>query len=151
MRRPITILAASFFLSRPEVAVTDPVGSEPRESPGREWRRWDSWTNSSWNQEAQCWSTSPGITRARQTFEEAVGRVQPAVEGVITQLRSLSQVPDEVHVEFGLDLNAEVGAFVAAVSTTANFTVALTWRRDPASEQPQPGSNVSATGGHGTS
>src|SRR5215831_20842004 len=39
MRRPITILAASFFLSRPEVAVTDPVGSEPRESPGREWRR----------------------------------------------------------------------------------------------------------------
>jgi len=91
------------------------------------------------------------VERARQTFEEAVGRVQPAVEGVITQLRSLSQVPDEVHVEFGLDLNAEVGAFVAAVSTTANFTVALTWRRDPASEQPQPGSNVSATGGHGTS
>ena len=91
------------------------------------------------------------VERARQTFEEAVGRVQPAVEGVITQLRSLSQVPDEVHVEFGLDLNAEVGAFVAAVSTTAIFTVALTWRHDPVSEQPQPGSNVSATGGHGTS
>ena len=91
------------------------------------------------------------VERARQTFEEAVGRVQPAVEGVITQLRSLAEVPDEVHVEFGLDLHAEAGAFIAAVSTTANFTVALTWRRDPASTQPPPGRNNSATGGHGTS
>jgi hypothetical protein len=89
--------------------------------------------------------------RARQTFEEAVGRVRPAVEGVIGQLRSLAEMPDEVHVEFGLDLSAEAGAFIAAVSTTANFTVALTWRRDPASTQPQLGSNVSAVGGHETS
>jgi hypothetical protein len=91
------------------------------------------------------------VERARQTFEEAVGRVKPAVEGVITQLRSLAEVPDEVHVEFGLDLHAEAGAFIAAVSTTANFTVALTWRRDPVSAEPQPGSNVSAADGHGTS
>ena len=91
------------------------------------------------------------VERARQTFEEAVGRVRPAVEGIIAQLRSLAEVPDEVHVEFGLDLNAEAGAFIAAVSTTANFTVALTWRRDPVSERPQPGSNISATSGHGTS
>ena len=68
--------------------------------------------------------------RAQQTFEEAVGRVRPAVEGVITQLRSLTEAPDEVHVEFGIDLHAEAGAFIAAVSTTANFTVALTWRRN---------------------
>lgn len=67
--------------------------------------------------------------RAQQTFEEAVGRVKPAVEGVITQLRSLAETPDEVHVEFGLDLHAEAGAFIAAVSTTANFTVALSWQR----------------------
>jgi hypothetical protein len=90
------------------------------------------------------------VERARQTFEEAVGRVQPAVEGVITQLRSLAEVPDEVHVEFGLDLHAEAGAFIAAVSTTANFTVALTWRRDPVSTQPQQGSNVSAASDLGT-
>jgi len=90
------------------------------------------------------------VERARQTFEEAVSRVQPAVEGVITQLRSLAEVPDEVHVEFGLDLSAEAGAFIAAVSTTANFTVALTWRRDPVSTRPQPESSVSATSGQGT-
>lgn len=75
--------------------------------------------------------------RAQQTFEEAVSRVQPAIEGVITQLRSLAKAPDEMHIEFGLDLHAEAGAFIAAVSTTANFTVALTWRRtDLANQQP---------------
>jgi Trypsin-co-occurring domain 1 len=67
--------------------------------------------------------------RARQFFEEAVGRIQPAVQGVIAQSRSLTETPDEVHIEFGLDLHAEAGAFIAAVSSTANFTVALTWRR----------------------
>jgi hypothetical protein len=91
------------------------------------------------------------VERARKTFEEAVGRVQPAVEGVIAQLRSLAEVPDEVHVEFGLDLHAEAGAFIAAVSTTANFTVALTWRRDPVSAQVQPESNASSAADHGTS
>jgi uncharacterized protein (DUF697 family) len=75
--------------------------------------------------------------QARQTFEEAVSRVQPAVEGVINQLRSLTQAPDEMHVEFGLNLHAEAGAFIAAVSATANFTVALTWRAAcRADEQP---------------
>jgi hypothetical protein len=67
--------------------------------------------------------------RARQSFEEAVGRIQPAVQVVIAQLRSLTEAPDEVHIEFGLDLHAEAGAFIAAVSSTANFTVSLTWRR----------------------
>jgi len=55
------------------------------------------------------------------------------VQAVIAQLRSLAHAPDEVHVEFGLNLHAEAGAFIAAVGTTANFTVALTWR---AREQP---------------
>ena len=68
------------------------------------------------------------IERAGQTFEDALGRIQPAVQGVIDQMLSLAHRPDEVCVEFGLDLHAEAGAFIAAASTTANFTVKLTWR-----------------------
>ena len=68
--------------------------------------------------------------RAQRTFEEAVERVQPAVAAVIGRLRAMAEEPAEVHLEFGLDLHAEVGAFISA-STTANFTVALTWRRAP--------------------
>lgn len=68
--------------------------------------------------------------RAQQTFEVAVSRVQPAVQAVVAQLRAIAQAPDEIHVEFGLSLHAEAGAFIAAAGTTANFTVALTWRRN---------------------
>jgi hypothetical protein len=83
--------------------------------------------------------------RAGQTFEEAVSRIRPAVEGVISQLRSLTKTPDEVHIEFGLDLHAEAGAFIAAASTTANFTVALTWRADgSANAQPSAGNAAGA-------
>ena len=72
----------------------------------------------------------PGLVeRAQQTFEDAVTRVHPAVDALITQLRCLAERPDVVHVEFGLDLHAEAGAFIAAGSTTANFKVALTWKR----------------------
>ncbi|MFE2151759.1 CU044_2847 family protein [Streptomyces lavendulae] len=68
--------------------------------------------------------------QAQKTFEEAVRRVRPAIQGVLDQLRSLAESPDEIHVEFGLDLHAEAGAFIAAASTTANFTVAVTWHRN---------------------
>lgn len=74
-------------------------------------------------------SASDISERAQETFEQALARVRPAVEEVIAQLRSLAQAPDEVRVEFGLDLHAQAGAFIASASTTANFTVGLTWRR----------------------
>jgi hypothetical protein len=72
-----------------------------------------------------------GITeQAQQTFEQAVARVQPAAQALIRRLRSLADAPEEIGVEFGLELSAEAGAFIAAASSTANFKVTLTWRRD---------------------
>lgn len=70
------------------------------------------------------------VERANRSFEEAVDRAQPAVQGVVARMRGLPEAPDEVQVEFGLNLHAEAGAFIAAVSTTANFTVKLTWRKE---------------------
>jgi Trypsin-co-occurring domain 1 len=74
--------------------------------------------------------------RAQQTFEKALGRIRPAVQGVFDELFSLEKRPDEVCVEFGMDVHAEVGAFIAAASSTSNFKVTLTWR--PASHPPDP-------------
>ena len=68
--------------------------------------------------------------QAQQTFEQAVARVQPAAQALISRLRSLADAPEEIGVEFGLELSAEAGAFIAAASSTANFKVTLTWRRD---------------------
>jgi Trypsin-co-occurring domain 1 len=67
--------------------------------------------------------------QAAQTFEQAISRVQPAAQALLAQLRALADAPDEVGVEFGLELSAEAGAFIAAASTSANFKVSLTWHR----------------------
>jgi hypothetical protein len=68
------------------------------------------------------------IEQAQESFQQAVGRVQPAVQALLAQFRSLADSPDTVSVEFGLELGAEVGAFVANASSKGNFKVSLTWR-----------------------
>ncbi|MFC9335942.1 CU044_2847 family protein [Arthrobacter sp. NPDC057009] len=73
------------------------------------------------------------VEQAQQSFERAVARVQPAVQGLLNQLRSLAETPEQIQVEFGLQLSAEVGAFVAGASTSGNFKVSMTWHRRPGS------------------
>jgi Trypsin-co-occurring domain 1 len=68
---------------------------------------------------------------ARVTFEEALSRIRPAAEGVIGQLRNLTDAPDQVGVEFGLKLSAQAGVVVAAAAAEANYKVTLTWHRRP--------------------
>ena len=69
------------------------------------------------------------MTKASQTFEEALDRIRPAADVLIAKLRGLSDPPDEMAVQFGLKLSAEAGAVVAAASAEANYTVTLTWKR----------------------
>src|SRR6478735_6112627 len=68
------------------------------------------------------------VQRVEQTFDEALSRVQPAVRSMLTQLRTPIDGPDEIEVEFGIQMSADVGAFVAGASSTANFKVTLTWK-----------------------
>ena len=68
------------------------------------------------------------IEQAQESFQQAVSRVQPAVEALVAQVRSLADSPDTVSVEFGLELGADVGAFVANASSKGNIKVSLTWR-----------------------
>ena len=68
------------------------------------------------------------IEQAQESFEQAVGRVQPAVQALLAQVRSLADSPDTVSVEFGLELGAEVGAFVANASSKGHVKVSPTWR-----------------------
>ena len=79
-------------------------------------------------------AASPGeiIEKAEQTFEEALDKIKPAAGTIIAKLRGLSDPPDEIEVAFGLALNAEVGAFIAAAGAEANYSVTLTWRREAA-------------------
>lgn len=71
--------------------------------------------------------------KAGQTFESSFARVQPAAVALVAKLRGLAESPDEIEVEFGVQLSAEVGAIIAHTAGKANFSVRLTWKRDSGS------------------
>jgi Trypsin-co-occurring domain 1 len=66
--------------------------------------------------------------KAPQTFEQALSKIRPATEKVITTLGSLIQKPDEIEMEFGFSLSAEAGVIIASASTQANYKVTLRWK-----------------------
>jgi Trypsin-co-occurring domain 1 len=72
------------------------------------------------------------VEQADKTFEDATATVTPAARSLIARLRSIDNPPDEVGIEFGVQLSAQTGAFIASVAAEANFTVSMTWRRQGA-------------------
>jgi len=50
----------------------------------------------------------------------------------MTRLRSIEDPPDEIGINFGVQLSAQTGSFIASVAAEANFTVSMTWRRGTA-------------------
>ncbi len=69
------------------------------------------------------------VEKAHETFEDATAAVTPAARSLISRLRSIDDAPDEVGIEFGVQLSAQTGAFIASVAAEANFKVSMTWRR----------------------
>jgi hypothetical protein len=72
------------------------------------------------------------VEKADKTFEDATAAVTPAAHSLIARLRSMDDPPDEVGIEFGVQLSAQTGAFIASVAAQANFRVSMTWRRHSA-------------------
>jgi Trypsin-co-occurring domain 1 len=70
-------------------------------------------------------------TRAGETFQAALGRIQPAAAALIARLQDLADRPDEVELEFGIQLSAEFGAVVARGSGDANFKIRMHWTSPP--------------------
>jgi hypothetical protein len=82
-------------------------------------------------EEGEVLATRPGevVATAAQTFEHALEKLKPAANTIVAKLRGLSDPPDEIEVEFGLKLSAEVGAVVASAGAEANYKVTLNWKR----------------------
>lgn len=74
-------------------------------------------------------STRPGevVARARQSLEQALDQVTPAMRAMLDRLVAMS--PDEVSVEFGLTLGVETGVVIAKGTSEMHFAVTLTWKR----------------------
>ena len=78
------------------------------------------------------------VEKARQSFEAAMERIRPVAGTLIAKLRGLHDPPDEVEVEFGLKMNAEAGAVLAAAGAEANYKVTLTWKREQKKDDKKP-------------
>ena len=69
------------------------------------------------------------VEKADQTFEEATAAVVPAAHSLISRLRAAADPPDEIGIEFGVQLSAQTGAFIASAAAGATFKVCVTWRQ----------------------
>jgi hypothetical protein len=78
------------------------------------------------------------VERTDKTFDEATAAVAPAAHSLIAQLRSIVDPPDEISIDFGVQLSAQTGAFIASVAAQANFKVSMTWRRVAAEPEGAP-------------
>ena len=67
------------------------------------------------------------VAEAGQTFESALSTIRDVADAVLHQLARLAVPPQEVRVEFGLELTAKAAAVVASASATAQLHVALAW------------------------
>jgi len=79
------------------------------------------------------------IEEAGQTFEAALGTIRDVAEAVLHQLAGLAAPPDQVRVEFGLELTAKAAVVVASAGATAQLRVELAWNPVAPQGQPAPG------------
>jgi NTP-dependent ternary system trypsin peptidase co-occuring protein len=70
------------------------------------------------------------VTRLNRSLSETLEEAAPAAQAVLDAFRALA--PDEVGVEFGLELDAEAGVVFTKGSVGAHFTIQLKWSRQPA-------------------
>jgi len=68
------------------------------------------------------------IERSSQTLDEAIARVKPAAQAVVTAMTDLPRRPDDLTVTFGIELSGSMGAVIASTAATANFSITMTWR-----------------------
>lgn len=67
------------------------------------------------------------IAVARASFEAGLSGVRAAALTALNEFRDGSAPPDEVEVEFGVNLNAQAGAVIAKGGVESHLKVRLLW------------------------
>ena len=68
------------------------------------------------------------VEHTQQNLDEVLAHTRPAVTALLRQLRGQVDTPDEIDVEFGIQISLDVGACIARASSAANFRVTMRWR-----------------------
>jgi hypothetical protein len=67
------------------------------------------------------------VVEARESLERVLGQLGPVVHGILSQLRSAADWPDEVEIEFAVKVSADSNLIIARAGGEANFRIALRW------------------------
>ena len=75
---------------------------------------------------------APGelVIKASETFERALDVIIPAASAIISKVKRLDNIPDEVEVKFGVKLSSKVGGILTSVSKDPNYEITLKWKND---------------------
>ena len=71
--------------------------------------------------------TAEAVVEAGASLEQVLGRLGPAMKGIVSQIREAAERPDEVEIEFGVKLSADSNVIIARAGGEANFRIALKW------------------------
>jgi hypothetical protein len=71
--------------------------------------------------------TADAVVEAGASLEQVLGRLGPAMRGIMSQIREAADRPDEVEVEFGVKLSADSNVIIARAGGEANFRIAVKW------------------------
>ena len=69
------------------------------------------------------------VVKAGESLEQVLGRLGPAIRGIVAELRSGADWPDEVQVEFAIKLSTDANVVIARAGGEANFRISLRWSR----------------------
>jgi hypothetical protein len=69
------------------------------------------------------------VTTAGESLEQVLGKLGPAVQGIVSKLREGTDWPDQVEVEFSVKLSAGANVIITRTEGEANFRIALRWSR----------------------
>lgn len=70
------------------------------------------------------------VERAEQTFQTALEKIKPAAAAIIAKIRQLGDTPDELTVEFGIRLSAQVGVVLTKAAAEGNYKITLKWKQE---------------------
>lgn len=65
------------------------------------------------------------IAKLDEPLNQAIASAKPATEIIINTFKSLS--PNEMSIEFGLNIDAEAGAVFAKAGIGAHFNISMKW------------------------
>ncbi|MEZ0077118.1 CU044_2847 family protein [Planotetraspora sp. GP83] len=79
-----------------------------------------------------------GLVEVSKRFKDVLGGVRDAAADALEVFRDERLRPDQIEIEIGVRLNAEVGAVIAKTASEGHLVVKLTWEAETGQPKADP-------------